>query len=95
MKGPYVLFFLAILTIPLLWGVNVWQSNECGVLRSAIRKVERTQENYVRENKTVAHEIGELLAIDRLETEANKMGLQKMSPEDVILVVMEGQGRGR
>jgi cell division protein FtsL len=94
MKGSYVLFFLAILTIPLLWGINVWQSNECGVIRNEIRKVERRQENFVRETKTVAHEIGDLLAIDRLETEAHKLGLQKVRPEDVIVIIMEGKGRG-
>jgi len=90
----YVLFFAMILTIPLFLGINAWQSNECGILRNEIRVLERNQENRVNENKMAANEIVDLLATGRLEAEAKKMGLQKIRPEDVLLIIMGGKGRG-
>jgi len=93
MKKYYVLLFLLALTIPLFWGINAWQANECGIIRSEIKNLEKTQENCLDENKTIANEIGNLLTADRLDTEAQKMGLRKMRPEDVILIVMGGKGR--
>jgi len=94
MTRYYVLFFFMVLTIPFFLGINAWQSNECGILRSELRVLERNQENSVNENKMVVNEIVDLLATGRLETEAQKMGLRKMRPEDVILIIMGGKGRG-
>jgi len=94
MKKYYVLLFLLALTIPLFWGINAWQANECGIIRNEIKNIEKTQENCLDENKTVAGEIINLLTADRLDAEARKMGLRKMRPEDVILIVMGGKGRG-
>jgi cell division protein FtsL len=82
-----------VLTIPVFLAVNAWQSNECGILRNEIKTLERIQENRLNENKTIANEIVDLLATERLETEARKMGKQKMRPEDVVLVIMGGKGR--
>jgi cell division protein FtsL len=93
MTRYYAVFFLMVLTIPVFLAVNTWQSNECGILRSEIKTLERIQENRLNENKTIANEIVDLLATERLETEARKMGLQKMRPEDVVLVIMGGKGR--
>jgi len=94
MLRSYVLFFAMVLTIPLFLGINAWQSNECGILRNEIKNIERNQENCVNENKLAANEIVDLLATDRLEAEAKKMGLHKVRPEDVLLIVMGGKGRG-
>jgi len=94
MKKYYVLLFLLALTIPLFLGVNAWQANECGIIRSEIKNLEKTQENCLDENKTIANEIVNLLTAERLDTEARKIGLHKMRPEDVILIVMGGKGRG-
>jgi cell division protein FtsL len=90
----YVLFFAMVLTIPFFLGINAWQSNECGILRNEIKNIERNQENCINENKLAANEIVDLLATDRLEAEAKKMGLHKVRPEDVLLIVMGGKGRG-
>ncbi|MDR0495162.1 MAG: cell division protein FtsL [Treponema sp.] len=94
MARYYVLFFLMILTIPLCLGLNAWQSNECGKIRNDIKNIEKVQEKRVSENKTVANEIAELQSTERLEAEAQKMGLRKKRPEDVILIIMGGKGRG-
>jgi cell division protein FtsB len=49
----------------------------------------------VEENKTVVAEIADLLAVDKLENDArNKLGLKKIRPEDVLLIIMGGKGRG-
>jgi len=93
MKKYYAVLFLLALTIPLFWGINAWQANECGIIRSEIKNLEKSQENCLDENKTIANEIGNLLTADRLDTEARKMGLRKMRPEDVILIIMGGKGR--
>jgi cell division protein FtsL len=95
MTKYYVLFFLMVLTIPLLLGINAWQSNECGIIRNEIKRLEKNQENAVSENKMAATEIVDLLAINRLEAEARKMGLEKKQPEDVILIVMGRKESGR
>ena len=95
MKGYYALFLLMVITIPVFLCANAWQSNECGILRNEIKKMEKNQENAVEENKTVVAEIANLLAVDKLENDArNKLGLRKIRPEDVLLIIMGGKGRG-
>ena len=93
MKKYYILFFCMVLTVPLFWGINAWQSNQCGRIRNEIRRLERSQENWVRENRVVANEIVDLLAVERLENEAQKMGLHKVRPQDVMLIILGGKGR--
>jgi len=90
----YVLLFAMVLTIPLFLGIDAWQSNKCGILRNEIKVLEKNQESRVNENKMAANEIVDLLATGRLEAEAKKMGLQKIRPEDVLLIIMGGKGRG-
>jgi len=95
MKKYYFLFFLAAITIPLFLGINAWMSNECGQIRYEIRNIEKEQEKLVDENKTVAAEIADLLAVDRIENEAQKrLGLRKIRPENVTLIIMGGKGSG-
>jgi cell division protein FtsL len=91
MIKAYALLFLMVLTIPVLLGVNAWQANECGEIRNDIKTLEKNQEQRVTENKAITNEIADLLAAGRLEAEAKKLGLQKMRPEDVLLIVMGGQ----
>jgi len=96
MKGYYTLFFLMVVTIPVFLWANAWQSNECGILRNEIKKLEKSQENAVEENKTVVAEIAKELAVDKLENDArNRLGLQRIRPENVLLVIIGGKGRGR
>ena len=95
MKKYYAVFFLMVVTIPIFLWVNAWQANECGGIKKEIRKIEADQEDLVEENKTVVAEISDLLAISRLEAEAQKrLGLQKIRPENVTLIIMGGKGSG-
>ena len=93
MIKTYALLFITVLTIPVFLGINAWQSNECGEIRGDIKAIEKSQEQRVTENKAVATEIADLLAAGRVEAEAQKLGLHKMRPEDVLLIVMGG-GKG-
>jgi len=91
MIKAYALLFLMVLTIPVFLGLNAWQANKCGEIRNDIKALEKSQEQCVTENKAVTNEIADLLAAGRLEAEAQKLGLQKMRPEDVLLIVMGGK----
>jgi cell division protein FtsL len=93
MIKDYVLLFLMVLTIPVFLGVNAWQSNVYGEIKNDIKTLEKIQEQRVTENKAVANDIADLMAAGRLEAEAKKLGLQKMRPEDVVLIIMGG-GKG-
>jgi cell division protein FtsB len=95
MKGYYALFLLMVITIPVFLWANAWQSNDCGILRNEIRRMEKDQENTVEENKTAVAEIADLLAVDKLENDArNRLGLKRIRPENVLLIIMGG-GKGR
>jgi len=96
MSKSYVVFFAMVLTIPVFLGINAWQSNVCGVIRGNISRIEREQETLVEENRTVAAEIADLLAVDRLENDAvDRLGMTRVSPENVMLIILGGDGHGR
>ena len=95
MKKFFVLFFLVIISIPIFLGVNAWQSNECGEIRREMREIESRQENSVEKNKALAAEIADLIAVDNLELEAQrKLGLKKIRPENIKLIILGGKGHG-
>lgn len=94
MKKFYAAFFFMVVSIPFFIAVNVWQANQAGEIRREIRELEQRQENSVERNRAVAAEIADLIAIDNLELEAQRrLGLQKMRPENVRLIIMGGKGR--
>ena len=95
MNRYYALFFLLVVTVPFLLAVNAWQANDCGRIMKDIRILEKSQENFVEDNKTVAADIANLLAVDRLDNDAQRrLGFRKIRPEDVTLIIMGGKGRG-
>ena len=95
MKRYYVLFFVLVLSFPFLLGINAWLANECGLLRNGIQKFETEQVNLVDANRTVIAEIADLLSVERIENEAKEnLGMRKIRPENVTLIIMGGRGRG-
>jgi len=95
MRKYYVYLFVFIITIPLFLGLNAWIANECGQIRRQITNIEKEQENQVHANGTIAAEIADLLAVEKIENEAQrKLGLRKIRPENVTLIIMGGKGRG-
>jgi len=94
-KKYYVMFFLMVISIPIFLFFNVWQSNKCGEIRNEIRSIEYRQENYVEKNRTAAADIADLLAIEKLELDAQRrLGLKKIRPENIKLIIMGGE-KGR
>ena len=95
MKKRYaVLLFFMVLSIPLFLGIVTWQANKCQVLRWNMEQLEDEQKALVDRNRTLIAAIANLLAVDKLETNAlNEMGMKKVRPEDVLLVKITG-GKG-
>ena len=95
MKRYYVLLFLMVISVPILLGINAWQSTECGKIRREIRVLENKQENCIENNKTLVADIADLLGADKLEIDAQKkLGMSKNRPEDTTIIIMGGKGRG-
>ena len=94
MTKYYILFFFLVLTIPLLWWVNARQANKCGELRNDIRFLEKEQEDSMKESRAIANDILNILTVENLETKAQDMGLRKMGPEDVTVIIVGGLERG-
>jgi hypothetical protein len=91
----YVLIFIMVLTIPLFLGINTRQSNKCGDLKREISRLQREQVEMMEKNRETAARITEMLAAGKLEKDAReKMGLQKMLPEEIFLIRITG-GKGR
>jgi len=94
MTKSYVIFFLLVISIPLMLGINAWQGNKCGTIEREIKNIEEIQEKYVKENKTVVAEIADLLAVEQLDADARKKGLHKLHPENIIMIILRGKGSG-
>ena len=95
MKKFFVAFFFMVVSIPFFLGINAWQANKCGEIRREIRELEHRQENAVERNRAIAAEIADLIAVDNLEYIARRrLGMQKMRPENVRLIILGGKGHG-
>ena len=89
----YALIFFMVLSIPLLLGINAWQSNKCGELRREISRLEGEQAELLEQNREAAAVITELLTTAKLEEVAYRQGLKKKSPEEILLIKITG-GKG-
>jgi cell division protein FtsL len=80
-------FYVLVLTIPLFLGLATWQSSRYGDLEREIKKLEKTQEEWVENNKRLIAGIAFLSSPDRIEHIArDELGLQKKQPEEVLLI---------
>jgi len=85
------MLFAMAFTIPILLWLNAWQANRIGLRMNDIRELERAQETLVEENRTIAAEIANLLAVNRLESDAvNRLGMTRVNPENVTLIIVGG-----
>jgi cell division protein FtsL len=90
----YVVLYLTALTIPLLLGLTVWQSNRFGDLQKEVHRLEETQADRVEGNKRLIAAIAALSSPERIEHIArNELALRKIRPENVLQVKIEG-GKG-
>ena len=80
-------FYCLILSIPALLGLTAWQSSRYGDLERELKKLEKTQEEWVENNKRLIAGITLLSSPDRIEHIArNELGLQKKRPEEVLQI---------
>ena len=82
-----ILFYCFILSVPVFLAVTAWQSSRYGDLERELKKLEKTQEEWVENNKRLIAEVTEYSSPDRIERIArDKLGLHKKQPEDVLQI---------
>ena len=94
MIRSYPFFLLMIISIPLLWGLNVYQANKCSKFRAELRRNETRQENFIKDHKAITAEIRQLLSVENIEAVARNIGLQKVKPENIELIILGGKEFG-
>jgi len=94
MKKRHFFQYFVVISIPLLLGLIVWQSNRYQNLYREIKRIEQTQAEWVESNKRLIADIAEYSASQRIEHIAqNQLGLRKIRPENLLQVkIVEGQG---
>jgi len=87
-----VLIYFFVLTIPVFLGIAVWQSVRYTELERSSRRLEAVQEEWVTNNRKLVAGIAVLSSSSRIEQVAiHDLGLEKMLPENVLQVRIEGE----
>jgi cell division protein FtsL len=90
-----VFFYVMVLTIPLFLGLVAWQSSRYTSLEREIGRLEEAQAEWLESNKRLIAGIAVLSSSERIAFIARKeLGLDKVPPEDVLQIRIEGEGRG-
>ncbi|MDR2661927.1 MAG: septum formation initiator family protein [Treponema sp.] len=90
MKGRFF-FYMMIASVPLLMGLSAWQSSRYGDLERELKELEKTQEEWVENNKRLIAGIAFLSSPDRIEHIArDELGLRKKQPEEVLQISITG-----
>jgi cell division protein FtsL len=91
-----ILLYLLILSVPCLLALSTWQSARYGDLERELKKLEKTQEAWVENNKRLIAGITLLSSPDRIEHIArDELGLEKKRPEEVLHISIDGEDPGR
>jgi cell division protein FtsL len=94
MRRFLLLYFLA-LTLPLFFGIALWQSGKYTALQREVRNLEVVQEEWIESNKRLIAGIALYSSPDRIEhIAAEELGLTRKQPEEILQIKIEG-GRGR
>jgi len=90
----YLLLYFVVLTIPLLLGLLVWQSNRYQDLLRELVRLEQSQKEWIESNKKLIAGIGEYSSPERIDFIArNGLDLKKLPPEYYLQVrIMGGKG---
>lgn len=90
-----VFFYVMVLTIPLFLGLVAWQASRYVSLEREIRRLEDAQAEWLESNKRLIAGIAVLSSSERIEFIAQReLGLDKIPPEDVLQIRIEGGGKG-
>jgi cell division protein FtsL len=80
-------FYCFILSIPAFLGLAAWQPSRYGDLERELKELEKTQEEWVENNKRLIANVTYLSSPDRIEHIArDQLGLQKKLPEEVLQI---------
>jgi cell division protein FtsL len=91
-----LLLYLAVITMPLLLALVVWQSTRYTDLEREIARLETAQEEWVESNKRLIAGVAMLSSSNRIENIArNDPDLVRVRPEDILQIrIEEAQSRG-
>jgi cell division protein FtsL len=90
MKGRFFFYFLAV-SIPVFLGMTIVQSARYADLERELQSYEKTQQEWVENNKRLIAGIAVLSSPDRIEHIAkNELGLIKKQPEEVLQIHING-----
>ncbi|GHV85712.1 hypothetical protein AGMMS50230_13200 [Spirochaetia bacterium] len=85
--------YLIVLSVPFFLGLAAWQSARYGDLERELKKLEKTQEEWVENNKRLIAGIAFLSSPDRIEHIArDELLLEKKQPEEVLQISIDTAG---
>ena len=94
MVKRYALLYFFVFTIPLFLGLVAWQSFRYAELERNVRRLEAAQEDWVEKNRRLIAGFAVLSSSLRIgQVAVQDLGLQKMRPENVLQIRIEGYRR--
>ncbi len=88
-------FWLLMICACLAALVMAWQSSRFADLAARADGLEREQAAWMAENRRIEAEIAQLSSRERIETQAQRMGLKKAQPEDILRVILAPSGKAK
>ncbi|MDR0601420.1 MAG: cell division protein FtsL [Treponema sp.] len=86
-----LLLYFTVLTIPVLFGLNAWQSVRYTALERETKRFEEAQEQWIESNKRLIAGIAVLSSSGRIENIAlHDLELEKIAPEAVLQIRITG-----
>ena len=86
-----ILPFVVAILIPLLLGLEVWQTERYRKLQKEIRELENKQVELVEENKKLISDISVLSSSERIEKIAEEeLNMHKAETKDIVRIEIKG-----
>ena len=84
--------FWGLLIVSSLFLVGMaWQASRFADLSAKAKSLEKVQERWITENRKIEAEIAQLSSRERMSSLASRLGLKKISPEEIIKVQIEAK----
>lgn len=82
-----LLLYVCVISIPLLLGLNAWQTSRYTQLEQELHELENKQDEWLDSNKRLIAGIAVLSSTERIEYVAQEdLKLEKKSPEEVLQI---------
>ncbi|MEE1167045.1 MAG: septum formation initiator family protein [Treponema sp.] len=89
--GGKIFLCAVTIAIPFLLMVVANQSRKNADLKKQIEVLEHKQEDLKEKNKRLVGEIGQLTSVERIEKEAEDLGMKPATTEEIVRVDMNGR----